>query len=161
MHDHPRPVEGVNRVTESLFQKYRTPQDYLEVPASELAEDIKPTGFFNQKARSLRGAAQRIVEVYDGRVPDTMEDLITLPGVARKTANIANAYDAPELARLHASLRFDQRWDKASGFKTTQVLSTPILPSISSTSRLQITRPMPVPGSLPDSRPSRLKGSKS
>jgi endonuclease III len=90
--------EGVNRVTESLFQKYRTPQDYLEVPASELAADIKPTGFFNQKARSLRGAAQRIVEVYDGRVPDTMEDLITLPGVARKTANIVlgNAYGKVE-----------------------------------------------------------------
>jgi endonuclease III len=80
--------ERVNQVTETLFKKYRTPEDYLRVPESELAADIKPTGFFNQKTRSIRGACQRIVEVYDGKVPDTMEDLITLPGVARKTANI-------------------------------------------------------------------------
>jgi endonuclease-3 len=86
--------EGVNKVTSSLFRKYRTPEDYLRVPESELAADIKPTGFFNQKARSIRGACQRIVEVYGGVVPDTMQDLVTLPGVARKTANIVlgNAY---------------------------------------------------------------------
>jgi endonuclease-3 len=86
--------EGVNKVTESLFRKYRRPADYLRVPESELAADIKPTGFFNQKTRSIRGACRRIDEVYDGRVPDTMEDLLTLPGVARKTANIVlgNAY---------------------------------------------------------------------
>jgi endonuclease-3 len=90
--------ERVNMVTETLFEKYRTPEDYLRVPESELAADIKPTGFFNQKARSIRGASQRIVEVYDGRVPDTMEDLITLPGVARKTANIVlgNSYGKVE-----------------------------------------------------------------
>jgi endonuclease-3 len=80
--------ERVNQVTETLFEKYRTPEDYLRVPESELAADIKPTGFFNQKTRSIRGASQRIVEVYDGKVPETMDDLITLPGVARKTANI-------------------------------------------------------------------------
>jgi endonuclease-3 len=80
--------ERVNQVTETLFEKYRTPEDYLKVPESELAADIKPTGFFNQKTRSIRRACQRIVEVYGGRVPDTMEDLVTLPGVARKTANI-------------------------------------------------------------------------
>jgi endonuclease-3 len=80
--------ERVNQVTEMLFEKYRTPQDYLRVPEPELAADIKPTGFFNQKTRSIRGACQRIVEVYGGEVPDTMEDLVTLPGVARKTANI-------------------------------------------------------------------------
>jgi endonuclease-3 len=90
--------EGVNKVTDSLFRKYRTPADYLRVPESELAADIKPTGFFNQKARSIRGASQRIVEVYDGRVPDTMQELLTLPGVARKTANIVlgNAYGVVE-----------------------------------------------------------------
>src|SRR5439155_2488515 len=80
--------ERVNKVTETLFRKYRTPEDYLRVPEAELAADIKPTGFFNQKTRSIRGAGARIVEAYGGRVPDTMEDLITLPGVARKTANI-------------------------------------------------------------------------
>jgi endonuclease III len=80
--------ERVNKVTESLFQKYRTPEDYLRVPVAELSADIKPTGFFNQKAASIRGACQRIVEIYGGDVPRTMEDLLTLPGVARKTANI-------------------------------------------------------------------------
>ncbi|MDP9185698.1 MAG: endonuclease III [Actinomycetota bacterium] len=84
----------VNEVTESLFQKYRTPEDYLRVPEDELKVDIKPTGFFNQKALSIREASRRILEVYDGKVPDTMEELTTLRGVARKTANIvlANAY---------------------------------------------------------------------
>jgi endonuclease-3 len=75
-------------VTDSLFKKYRSPTDYLKAPEAELAADIKPTGFFNQKTRSIRGACQRIVDAFGGEVPDTMEDLITLPGVARKTANI-------------------------------------------------------------------------
>ena len=80
--------EKVNEVTATLFEKYRTAEDYLKVPEDELKADIKPTGFFNQKAISIREACRRIVDVYDGRVPDTMEDLITLRGVARKTANI-------------------------------------------------------------------------
>jgi endonuclease III len=80
--------ERVNRVTATLFEKYRRPEDYLSVPEAELAADIKPTGFFNQKARSIRGACLRIIEVYGGTVPATMEELLTLPGVARKTANI-------------------------------------------------------------------------
>jgi len=90
--------ERVNQVTKSLFQKYRTAQGYLKVPEAELAADIKPTGFFNQKTKAIRGACKRIVEVYGGRVPDTMEDLITLPGVARKTANIVlgNAFGKVE-----------------------------------------------------------------
>jgi endonuclease-3 len=86
--------EKVNEVTETLFAKYRTCEDYLRVPEDELKRDIKPTGFFNQKALSIRDACRRMVEVYDGNVPDTMEDLVTLRGVARKTANIVlgNAY---------------------------------------------------------------------
>jgi endonuclease III len=80
--------ETVNRVTESLFQKYRTPEDYLRVPEDELKADIHATGFFNQKATAIREACRRIVEEYGGEVPGTMEDLITLRGVARKTANI-------------------------------------------------------------------------
>ena len=80
--------EKVNEVTETLFVKYPTAAAYLAVPEDELKQDIRPTGFFNQKAISIRTACQRIVEVYDGNVPDTMEDLITLRGVARKTANI-------------------------------------------------------------------------
>jgi endonuclease-3 len=80
--------ERVNKVTETLFQKYRTPQDYLDVPEEELANDIRSTGFFNQKTRSIRGACRVIVDEFGGEVPATMEELITLPGVARKTANI-------------------------------------------------------------------------
>jgi endonuclease-3 len=91
--------ERVNQVTKTLFQKYRTPQDYLEVPEAELAADIKPTGFFNQKARSIRGAARKIVEDFGGRVPDAMAELITLPGVARKTANIVQGNSYPERHR--------------------------------------------------------------
>jgi endonuclease III len=90
--------EKVNEVTASLFKKYRKPQDYLKVPEDELRADVKPTGFFNQKAAAIRGACQRIVEAYGGKVPDTMEELITLRGVARKTANIVlgNAYGKVE-----------------------------------------------------------------
>ena len=90
--------EKVNEVTATLFRKYRDPKDYLKVPEDELKRDIKPTGFFNQKAISIRAACQRIVEAYDGEVPDTMEGLITLRGVARKTANIVlgNAFGKVE-----------------------------------------------------------------
>jgi endonuclease III len=92
---------NVNRVTQGpngLFAKYRTPQDYLKVPESELAEDIHSTGFFNQKTKSIRGACARIVEAYSGEVPRTMDELVTLPGVARKTANIVlgNSYGVVE-----------------------------------------------------------------
>ena len=89
---------NVNKVTETLFEKYRTAEDYLRVPEDELKADIKSTGFFNQKATAIREACRRIVEVYDGKVPDTMEDLRTLRGVARKTANIVlgNAYGKVE-----------------------------------------------------------------
>ena len=99
--------ERVNMVTKDLFAKYRTPQDYLRVPESELAADIRPTGFFNQKTKSIRGACARIVEAYRGTVPDTMEDILTLPGVARKTANIVlgNAYDVVEGVAVDTHVR--------------------------------------------------------
>ena len=86
--------EGVNKVTKTLFQKYRSCEDYLKVPEAELAADIRPTGFFNQKAKAIRGACRKIIDEYGGKVPETMAELITLPGVARKTANIVqgNAY---------------------------------------------------------------------
>lgn len=88
----------VNRVTRSLFRKYRTPEDYLRAKPGELEADIKSTGFFNQKAKALRGIAQALLERYGGEVPRTMEDLLTLPGVARKTANIVlvNAFGIVE-----------------------------------------------------------------
>ena len=89
--------ERVNMVTQGpggLFDKYRTPEDYLKVPDSELAEDIHPTGFFNNKTKSIRGASRMLVEEFDGRIPDTMDEILELPGVARKTGNIVlgNAY---------------------------------------------------------------------
>ena len=80
--------EKVNEVTSTLFRKYRSAEDYLKVPEDELKADVKPTGFFNQKTASIRAASQRIVEVYGGEVPCSMEELLTLRGVARKTANI-------------------------------------------------------------------------
>ena len=88
----------VNKVTESLFQKYRSPEDYLASPPGELERDIHSTGFFNQKAKAIRGIARMIVEEFDGKVPDTMNALLRLPGVARKTANIVlgNAFGTVE-----------------------------------------------------------------
>lgn len=91
--------ERVNKVTETLFKKYRKPENYLRVPEEELAADIKPTGFFNQKTRAIRGACRMILEEFGGRVPDTMEDLVKLPGVARKTANIVLGNSYPEKAK--------------------------------------------------------------
>jgi endonuclease-3 len=92
---------GVNKVTQGpdgLFAKYRTPKDYLAVPESELAADIRPTGFFNNKTKSIRGAAKMLVEEFGGRIPDSMEEILKLPGVARKTGNIVlgNAYGVVE-----------------------------------------------------------------
>ena len=82
---------NVNRVTEKLFRKYTRPEDYLAVPVEELEQDVYATGFYRQKAKSLRGAMQRIVEVYGGEVPQSFDELLTLPGVARKTANVVSA----------------------------------------------------------------------
>ena len=78
----------VNRVTERLFLKYRTPQDYLAVPPEELEDDIRPTGTFRQKARNLRGAMKVLLEEFDGQVPMQVDELVRLPGVGRKTANV-------------------------------------------------------------------------
>src|SRR5437660_5814783 len=82
---------NVNRVTEKLFAKYKRPEDYLAVPAAELERDIFATGFYRQKTKSLRGAMQRIIEVYGGQVPENFDELLKLPGVARKTANVVSA----------------------------------------------------------------------
>lgn len=81
----------VNRVTEKLFEKYERPEDYLAVPPEELEADLRPTGTFRQKARNLRGAMKVLVEEYDGHVPTRIEDLVRLPGVGRKTANVVAA----------------------------------------------------------------------
>lgn len=80
--------ERVNIVTRSLFRKYRLPQDYINVLQEELETDIHSTGFFRNKAKNIKAACERIVAVYDGEVPQTMDELLTLGGVARKTANV-------------------------------------------------------------------------
>jgi endonuclease-3 len=82
---------NVNRVTEKLFAKYRRPEDYLAVPPEELERDIFATGFFRQKAKSLRGTMKVLLEEFDGQVPRQLEELLRLPGVARKTANVVAA----------------------------------------------------------------------
>jgi endonuclease-3 len=95
--------ERVNLVTADLFRKYRKPEDYLKVPPRELEKDIQSTGFFRNKTRSLQGTAKVLTEQYGGEVPQTMDELLELPGVARKTANVVlgNAFD------IHAGVVVD------------------------------------------------------
>jgi endonuclease-3 len=90
--------ERVNIVTEKLFKKYRTAEDYANADQRELEEDIKSTGFYRNKARSLKKCGQMLVEKFNSQVPRIMEEMLELPGVARKTANIvlSNAYGVVE-----------------------------------------------------------------
>jgi len=95
--------ERVNIVTADLFRKYRKPEDYLNVSPRELEKDIQSTGFFRNKTKSIQGASKMLTEEYGGQVPHTMEELLELPGVARKTANVVlgNAFD------IHAGVVVD------------------------------------------------------
>jgi len=95
--------ERVNIVTADLFRKYRKPEDYLKVPPRELEKDIQSTGFFRNKTKSIQGTAKMLTEQYGGEVPQTMDKLLELPGVARKTANVVlgNAFD------IHAGVVVD------------------------------------------------------
>ncbi len=88
----------VNEVTEKLFQKYRSPEDYLKVPEEELQIDIHATGFFRQKCKALRGIARVLLDEFDGEVPRSIAELLRLPGVARKTANVVQRNCFPEAA---------------------------------------------------------------
>ncbi|MCB0107984.1 MAG: endonuclease III [Caldilineaceae bacterium] len=80
--------ERVNKVTPALFARFPTPAAMAEADLAELEELVRSTGFYRNKAKNIQGAARRIVEAYDGEVPQAMDDLLTLPGVARKTANV-------------------------------------------------------------------------
>jgi endonuclease III len=82
---------NVNRVTEKLFVKYRRPEDYLAVPQEELEQDVFATGFYRQKTKSIRGAMRVLLKEFGGEVPTRMDELLRLPGVARKTANVVAA----------------------------------------------------------------------
>ena len=88
----------INEITEKLFKKYRTVNDYADANPKEFEKDIRQSGFYRNKAKSIIGAAKMMREKYGGKVPKTMEEILTLPGVARKTANIvlANAYGVVE-----------------------------------------------------------------
>ena len=88
----------VNVVTKTLFKKYRKPEDYADADLTELEQEIKPTGFYRNKAKNIKKACQILVEKFHSQVPKTMEEMLELPGVARKTANIvlSNAYGVVE-----------------------------------------------------------------
>jgi endonuclease-3 len=112
--------ERVNIVTADLFRKYRRPEDYLKVPAVELQQDVRTTGFFRNKTKSIQGACKMLVEEFGSEVPQTMDELLTLPGVARKTANVVLgvAYDIASgivvdthVSRLSQRLRLTKQKD--------------------------------------------------
>ncbi len=107
----------VNAVTSALFAKYPTAADYAEADPTELEEDIRPTGFFRNKAKSLRGMARALVDDHGGEVPRTMEDLVALPGVGRKTANVVlgNAFSIDEGVVVDTHVR---RLSNRLGFTT-------------------------------------------
>jgi endonuclease-3 len=109
--------ERVNAVTAELFKKYRTAADWAGVPLPVLEHEIHSTGFFRAKARSLSGMARGLVERHAGEVPRTLDELVTLPGVGRKTANVVlgNAFGLPALAVDTHVLRVSQRLGLARG----------------------------------------------
>ena len=87
----------VNQVTETLFKKYKKPGDFFQAPIAELEGDIRPTGFFRNKTKAIKGCSGALMDLYGGEVPSTMEELLKLPGVGRKTANcvLGAAFDIP------------------------------------------------------------------
>lgn len=109
----------VNIVTKTLFKKYRTVQDFAEANLREIEQEIKSTGFYHNKAKNIKASAQLLVEKYDSKVPRTMDELVELPGVARKTANIVlqNAYGVVEGIAVDTHVR---RLSKRLGFTTNE-----------------------------------------
>ncbi|MFN8627343.1 MAG: endonuclease III [Candidatus Binatia bacterium] len=104
--------EKVNEITGSLlFKKYRAPADYVRVPVAELEADIRPTGFFRNKTKSIQRCCQQLIERFDGAVPETLEALVSLAGVGRKTANIVlgNAFGQPAIGVDTHVMRLAQR----------------------------------------------------
>jgi endonuclease-3 len=103
--------EKVNQVTKELFRKYKGPEDFARAPQDELERDIYATGFYRQKAKTLRACCAALIERFGGQVPDNLDDLLTLPGVGRKTANIllGNAFGKPAIGVDTHVLRLAQR----------------------------------------------------
>ena len=124
--------ERVNIVTADLFRKYRKPEDYLNVSPRELEKDIQSTGFFRNKTKSIQGTSKMLSEQYGGEVPQTMDELLELPGVARKTANVVlgNAFDIhagvvvdTHVTRLSHRLAFTQQ-------KTAEKIEQDLIPIV-------------------------------
>jgi len=124
--------ERVNIVTADLFRKYKKPEDYLKVSPRELEKDIQSTGFFRNKTKSIQGASKVLTEQYGGAVPRTMEELLELPGVARKTANVVlgNAFEIKagvvvdtHVTRLSHRLDFTQQ-------KTAEKIEQGLIPIV-------------------------------
>ncbi|HKU75236.1 MAG TPA: endonuclease III [Pyrinomonadaceae bacterium] len=124
--------ERVNIVTADLFRKYKGPEDYLKVAPRELEKDIQSTGFFRNKTKSIQGTSRVLTEQYHGEVPHTMEELLELPGVARKTANVVlgNAFDIKagvvvdtHVTRLSHRLAFTQQ-------KTAEKIELDLIPIV-------------------------------
>ncbi len=109
----------VNMVTSKVFKKYKSPADWAKADLKDIESDIRSTGFYHNKAVSIKNASKAIIEKFDGSVPDTLEDLVTLPGVGRKTANVVlgNAFGKPAIAcdthviRLSRRLRLSENSD--------------------------------------------------
>jgi endonuclease III len=101
----------VNIVTKDLFKKYRKPQDWVDVPTKQLEEELRPVGFYRNKTKSVKQACQMIVSDFGGRVPGTMEELLKLPGVGRKTANVllGNVFDKPGIVCDTHVIRLSRR----------------------------------------------------
>jgi endonuclease-3 len=124
--------ERVNIVTANLFRKYTKPEDYLKVAPRELEKDIQSTGFFRNKTKSIQGTSRVLTEQYHGEVPHTMDELLELPGVARKTANVVlgNAFDIKagvvvdtHVTRLSHRLAFTQQ-------KTAEKIELDLIPIV-------------------------------
>ena len=124
--------ERVNLVTANLFRKYKKPEDYLKVAPRELEKDIQSTGFFRNKTKSIQGTSKMLAEQYHGGVPHTMDELLELPGVARKTANVVlgNAFDIKagvvvdtHVTRLSHRLDFTQQ-------KTAEKIELDLIPIV-------------------------------
>jgi len=101
----------VNMVTKELFKKYKSPKDWAKTDIKQIETDIKSTGFFRNKAKNIKGACSKINEQYNGKVPDTMEQLLTLPGVGRKTANcvLGDAFGIPGITCDTHVIRLSRR----------------------------------------------------
>lgn len=124
----------VNKVTKNLFQKYKTPEDYLAVSLEELQQDIRSIGLFRGKANNIQKLSQRLIDVYGGEIPADRDELVTLPGVGRKTANVvlSVAFDIPAMAvdthvdRISKRLGLCRWKDNVTQVEETIMQKTPI-----------------------------------